>query len=369
LSVLMTSVTEAESETEHGLPQALARALQGYEERLDMDQIRDAYALAKEAHAGQRRASGEDYVTHVVEVATILGQLRLDTDSVVAALIHDTVEDTQITLDFVTERFGQSVATIVDGVTKIGRVEFRSHTEQQVENYRKLLLSVARDARVILVKLADRLHNMRTLEHLKPEKRERIALETREIYAPLAHRLGMAAIKWEMEDLAFKFLEPEEYDALSKQVAQNREERERQILVVQRPLEEELAHQGITAHVYGRPKHLYSIYRKMINRGVTYEEIFDLMAIRVLTDSVQDCYGALGIIHSKWTPVQERFHDFIATPKSNMYRSLHTTVIGPGGRRYEIQIRTQEMHRTSEYGISAHWRYKEGQVGAVNPDV
>jgi GTP diphosphokinase / guanosine-3',5'-bis(diphosphate) 3'-diphosphatase len=369
LSVPMNPVTEADSETLSGLPPSLARALEAYSERLDVDRIRDAFMLAKEAHAGQRRASGEDYVTHVIEVATILGQLRMDTDSIVAALIHDTVEDTQITLDYVTDRFGAGVATIVDGVTKIGKVQFRSHTEQQVENYRKLLLSVARDARVILVKLADRLHNMRTLEHLPPHKRERIALETREIYAPLAHRLGMAAIKWEMEDLAFKFLEPEEYDALTGKVRQNRKERERQILEVQRPLEEELSQQGIPARVYGRPKHLYSIYRKMINRGVSYEEIFDLMAIRVLTDSVQHCYGALGIIHSKWTPVQERFHDFIATPKSNMYRSLHTTVIGPEGRRYEIQIRTHEMHRTSEYGIAAHWRYKEGQVGPVNPDV
>jgi len=228
-----------------------------------------------------------------------------------------------------------------------------------VENYRKMLLSMAEDARVILVKLADRLHNMRTLEHLPAQKQERIAMETRDIYAPLAHRLGMAAIRWELEDLAFKFLEPDAYEALAKQVKQKRKERERQVLEMQRPLEEALAEAGIVAEVVGRPKHLWSIHRKMVHRSRPYEEIYDLMAMRVLTDTVQDCYAALGVIHSRWTPVPERFHDYIATPKSNMYRSLHTTVFGPGGRRYEIQIRTEEMHRTSEYGIAAHWRYKE----------
>ncbi|MED5200246.1 MAG: bifunctional (p)ppGpp synthetase/guanosine-3',5'-bis(diphosphate) 3'-pyrophosphohydrolase, partial [Gemmatimonadota bacterium] len=251
-------------------------------------------------------------------------------------------------------------ATIVEGVTKIGRVEFRSHTEQQVENYRKLLLSMARDARVILVKLADRLHNMRTLDALKEEQRRRIALETREIYAPLAHRLGMAAIRWELEDLAFKYLEPEPYEALTKKVRQRRKEREKQVLEMQRPLAEALAEAGVPAELTGRPKHLWSIYHKMESRDLPYEEIYDLMAMRVLTDDVQNCYAALGVIHNEWTPVQERFHDFIATPKSNMYQSLHTTVIGPGGRRYEIQIRSHEMHRTAEYGIAAHWRYKEG---------
>ena len=264
-----------------------------------------------------------------------------------------------ITLTDIEEEFGYEVGQIVDGVTKIGRVEFRSHTEQQVENYRKLLLSMAQDARVILVKLADRLHNMRTLEHLAPEKRRRIALETREIYAPLAHRLGMAALKWELEDLAFKFLEPEAYDELRRKVQQSRKERERQILEMQRPLIEELKEAGIPAKVTGRPKHLWSIYRKMQARQKPYEEIYDLMAMRVITDTLPNCYDALGVIHTRWTPIAERFHDYIATPKTNMYRSLHTTVVGPGGRRYEIQIRTEEMHRTAEYGIAAHWRYKE----------
>jgi len=348
--------------TIRGLPRPLARALEAYAERLDVDAIRDAYALAAEAHAGQTRASGQDYVTHTIEVATLLAELRLDTASIIVGLIHDVVEDTEISLADLEQRFGGEVATIVDGVTKLGKVQFRSATEQQVENYRKMLLSMAEDARVILVKLADRVHNMRTLEHLAENKRRRIALETREIYAPLAHRLGMAAIRWELEDLSFKFLEPDAYAVLTKKIKQRRKEREREVLEMQRPLEEALEEAGIPAEVSGRPKHLWSIHRKIMLQGRPYEDIYDLMAMRVLTDSVQSCYAALGIIHSKWTPIPERFHDYIATPKSNMYRSLHTTVFGPGGRRYEIQIRTEEMHRTSEYGIAAHWRYKEDDV-------
>ena len=333
--------------------------MEAYAQSLDVDLVKSAYELADEAHAGQRRASGEPFINHAVEVATIAAELRLDTWSIIGALVHDVVEDTAVSLQGIRELFGEEVASIVDGVTKIGRVQFRSNTEQQVENYRKLLLSMAQDARVILVKLADRLHNMRTLEHLPPEKQRRIAQETREIYAPLAHRLGMAAIKWELEDLAFKFLDPEAYNELRKLVRQRRRSRERQILEMQRPLEEALAEAGIPAEVTGRPKHLWSIHRKMLKRHQTYDEIYDLMALRVITDSVQNCYGALGIIHSHWSPVQDRFHDYVATPKSNMYRSIHTTVVGPSGRRYEVQIRTEEMHRTAEYGIAAHWRYKE----------
>ena len=334
--------------------------MEAYSDRLDVDAVRDAYNLALEAHSGQRRASGDDFVSHAVEVATILATFGLDTESLVSGLVHDVVEDTSVSVSDIEKHFGQNVATIVDGLTKIGRVEFRSNSEQQVENYRKLLLSMARDARVILVKLADRLHNMRTLDALKEEQQRRIALETREIYAPLAHRLGMAAIRWELEDLAFKHLEPEAYGALRKKVRQRRKVREKQVLEMQRPLADALAKAGIPAELTGRPKHLWSIYLKMVSRDLPYEEIYDLMAMRVLTDDVQNCYAALGIIHSEWTPVQERFHDFIATPKSNMYQSLHTTVIGPGGRRYEIQIRSHEMHRTAEFGIAAHWRYKEG---------
>jgi guanosine-3',5'-bis(diphosphate) 3'-pyrophosphohydrolase len=345
------------------LPRPLARAIEGYADRLDVDKIRQAYEYASEAHAGQTRASGDEYVHHTVEVATILARLGLDTVTIVAGLIHDTIEDTETSAREVERGFGPQVAAIVDGVTKLGRIQFRSATQRQVENYRKMLLSMASDARVILVKLADRLHNMRTLEHLPDVKRRRIAVETRDIYAPLAHRLGMAAIGWELEDLAFKFLEPEAYEDLVKKIRQRRKGREREILEMQRPLEEALKAAGVPAKVSGRPKHLWSIHRKIVKRGRPYDEIYDLMAMRVLTDSVQNCYAALGVIHSDWAPIPERFYDYIATPKSNMYRSLHTTVFGPGGRRYEIQIRTEDMHRTSEYGIAAHWRYKQGDEG------
>jgi guanosine-3',5'-bis(diphosphate) 3'-pyrophosphohydrolase len=354
--------TSQQRATIRGIPRSLARALEGYAGRLDVDKIRAAYELAEEAHRGQKRASGDTFVSHAVEVAKILGQLKLDTASIVAGLIHDVVEDTVYSLADIESRFGPEVAAIVDGVTKIGKVRFRSHTERQAENYRKLLLSMAEDARVILIKLADRLHNMRTLEHLPEEKRRRIALETREIYAPLAHRLGMAQVKWELEDLCFKFLEPKDYDELKNRVQAGRKERERQILEFQRPLEELLRSAGIPAEVTGRPKHLWSIHQKIERRGKPYDEIYDLMAMRVITDTVQNCYATLGLIHSSWTPIQERFHDYVATPKSNMYRSIHTTIFGPGGRRYEVQIRTEEMHRTAEYGIAAHWRYKEGET-------
>jgi len=355
-----TDTQTASSEALRGIPRGLANALEGYQGRLDMPKIQAAYDVAEEAHRGQKRASGETFVSHSVEVATILATLKLDSASIVAGLVHDVVEDTVFSLTDIEERFGKEVATIVDGVTKIGKVQFRSHTERQAENYRKLLLSMAEDARVILIKLADRLHNMRTLEHLPEEKRRRIARETREIYAPLAHRLGIAQVKWELEDLCFKFLEPEEYEELKKRVHAGRKEREKQVLEFQRPLEELVRSEGIPAEVTGRPKHLWSIHQKIQRRGKPFEEIYDLMAMRVITDTVQNCYATLGLIHSKWTPVQDRFHDYIATPKSNMYRSIHTTVFGPGGRRYEVQIRTEEMHRTAEYGIAAHWRYKEG---------
>jgi GTP diphosphokinase / guanosine-3',5'-bis(diphosphate) 3'-diphosphatase len=348
------------------LPPRLRQAVEVYADRLDLELIARAYRFSEKAHEGQKRASGEDYFRHCVEVTTLLAELHLDGFSLAAGLIHDVVEDTEVTLDEVRAEFGEEIASIVDGVTKIGKVQFRSTTEQQVENYRKLLLSMAQDARVITIKLADRLHNMRTLEHLRTDKRRRIALETREIYAPLAHRLGMAQIRWELEDLAFKHLEPEAYRELAKKIADRRKEREEQIEALRGPLAEELRTSGIPCEVYGRPKHLWSIHRKMVQRGRPYDEIYDLMAIRVVTDSIANCYHALGVIHNKWTPLQERFHDYIATPKSNMYRSLHTTIFGPRGRLYEIQIRTHEMHRTAEYGIAAHWRYKEGGSGAID---
>ena len=333
--------------------------MEAYAERLDIDAIRAAYELAAEAHSGQRRASGEPFINHAVEVATIVTSLQLDTASVVAALVHDVVEDTVVSLQGIRELFGEEIGAIVDGVTKIGRVRFRSSTERKVENYRKLLLSMAQDARVILVKLADRLHNMRTLGYLPAGKQKPIARETREIYAPLAHRLGMAAIKWELEDLAFKFLDPKSYVDLRKLVRQRRRARERHIQEMQRPLEDALDAAGVVAEVTGRPKHLWSIHRKMVTQDRSYDDIYDLMALRVITDSVQSCYSALGIIHGRWTPIPERFHDYVATPKSNMYQSIHTTVLGPSGRRFEVQIRTEEMHRTAEFGIAAHWRYKD----------
>lgn len=364
---MATTAAAERTTTIRGFPRPLARAMERYADRLDIDTIRAAYELADEAHAGQRRASGEPFINHAVEVATIVAELQLDTASVISALVHDVVEDTVVSIHGIREIFGEEVGAIVDGVTKIGRVRFRSSTERQVENYRKLLLSMAQDARVILVKLADRLHNMRTLEHLPPGKQKPIARETREIYAPLAHRLGMAAIKWELEDLAFKFLDPDSYDGLRKLVRQRRRARERHILEMQRPLEDALRAAEVPGEVTGRPKHLWSIHRKMVTQDRSYDEIYDLMALRVITDSVAHCYAALGIIHGRWTPIQERFHDYVATPKSNMYQSIHTTVYGPGGRRYEVQIRTGEMHRTAEFGIAAHWRYKaEGRESGVD---
>jgi len=364
---MATTAAAQRTTTIRGFPRPLARAMEQYADRLDIDTIRAAYELADEAHAGQRRASGEPFINHAVEVATIVAELQLDTASVISALVHDVVEDTVVSIHGIREIFGEEVGAIVDGVTKIGKVRFRSSTERQVENYRKLLLSMAQDARVILVKLADRLHNMRTLEHLRPGKQKPIARETREIYAPLAHRLGMAAIKWELEDLSFKFLDPESYDGLRKLVRQRRRARERHILEMQRPLEDALGAAGVPGEVTGRPKHLWSIHRKMVTQDRSYDEIYDLMALRVITDSVANCYAALGIIHGRWTPIQERFHDYVATPKSNMYQSIHTTVYGPGGRRYEVQIRTAEMHRTAEFGIAAHWRYKaEGKESGVD---
>jgi len=351
------------------LPRELLDAIGEHAARLDLDLLALAFQYSLEKHEGQKRASGEDYITHCVEVAKILSEIHLDTVSVAASLLHDVVEDTDTSVDEIRKEFGSEIATIVEGLTKISRFEFGSMAERQVETYRKLLLSMARDARVILVKLADRLHNMRTLGHMSASQRERIALETREIYAPLAHRLGVARLKWELEDLSFKFLEPEAYKRLSKKVRQSRKEREKLIQQMVEPLTVELEAAGIACRVSGRPKHLWSIYGKMQKRDKPFEEIYDVLAVRILVDSVRDCYHALGVVHNKWTPLSERFHDFIATPKSNMYRSLHTTIFGPGGSMYEIQIRTHDMHRTAEYGIASHWRYKEGKTVAGGDEV
>jgi GTP pyrophosphokinase len=315
------------------------------------------------------RHSGEPYVSHCVEVARILADLQLDTTTVASGLLHDIVEDTDITVEDVAREFGAEIAQIVDGLTKIANLPLSSREERQVENYRKLLLSIAKDARVILIKLADRLHNMRTLDYLAPEKRRRIAQETRDLYAPLAHRFGMAKVRWELEDLAFKHLEPDAYKTLAKLVAAKRAEREQLIAQMREPLEKRLSDAGIAdVEVTGRPKHLWSIYKKMQQRDRPYEDIYDLLAIRVIVPNVLECYHALGVIHDGWTPVQERIKDYIAQPKSNGYQSLHTTVFGPGRQLFEIQIRTRDMHRTADFGIAAHWRYKESSRSADELD-
>ena len=339
-------------------------------DKLDRELLARAYRFSEAAHRGQVRNSGDPYITHCVDVAKILADLQLDSITVASGLIHDVVEDTKVTVADVEREFGKDIAAIVDGLTKIAKLPTSgSQEERQVESYRKLLLSIAKDARVIIVKLADRLHNMRTLEWLPPEKRRRIAQETRDLYAPLAHRFGMAKLRWELEDLAFKHLESEGYKALAKQVATKRGEREELIRQMREPLEKALTRAGIkNFDVTGRPKHLWSIYKKMKQRERPYEEIYDLLAIRVLVDSVPDCYHALGIIHEAFTPLQERIKDYIAQPKSNGYQSLHTTVFGPGRQLFEIQIRTREMHRTADYGIAAHWRYKEDEGGPDDLD-
>ncbi|MEK7239984.1 MAG: bifunctional (p)ppGpp synthetase/guanosine-3',5'-bis(diphosphate) 3'-pyrophosphohydrolase [Gemmatimonadota bacterium] len=330
-------------------------------ERLDAELLSRAYRYSEKAHAGQTRRNGDPYVTHCVEVAKILAELQLDTVTVASALIHDVIEDTPITVEDVEREFGREVAQIVDGVTKIGHLPTGSREERQVENYRKLLLSIAKDARVILIKLADRLHNMRTLDVMPEDKRHRIALETRDLYAPLAHRFGLAAMKAELEDLAFSFLEPEEFRNLTRLVQQKRADREALIDEMAGPLMRRLKESGVVVHeVSGRPKHLWSIYKKMLKNEKSYDDVYDLYAIRVLVENVPECYHALGVIHGAWSPLQERIKDYIAQPKSNGYQSLHTTVFGPTGTLYEIQIRTLEMHRTADYGIAAHWRYKEG---------
>jgi guanosine-3',5'-bis(diphosphate) 3'-pyrophosphohydrolase len=324
--------------------------------------VAEAYAFAREAHAGQRRLTGDPYLTHPVAVAEILADLRLDGATLAAALLHDVVEDAGVTKAEIEARFGAVVAELVDGVTKLERLEDRSFLEVQAENVRKMLLAMARDLRVVLIKLADRLHNMRTLRPLPVEKQVRIAKETLDIYAPLAHRLGIYKVKWELEDLALRYLDPEAYHELAEMVAQKRAERESYLAEVAALLRQKLAEHGIEADIHGRPKGFYSIYQKMHRQGKAFSEIYDLFALRVIVSSVRECYAALGIVHTLFKPIPGRFKDYIAMPKTNLYQSLHTTVIGPEGRPFEVQIRTQEMHRTAEYGIAAHWVYKEGRT-------
>ncbi len=337
----------------------------------DVEAIRKAYRFADEAHAGQKRKSGEDYIVHPLYVASILTEIMIDPPTIEAAFLHDTVEDCEgITLDVISERFGSEVAQLVDGVTKLTKLDFSDREERQAESLRKMILAMSKDIRVVLIKLADRLHNMRTLNFQAPDRQVAIARETLDIYAPLAHRLGVYTIKQELEDLALRYIDPAGYQEVARKVGMKRQEREENIRIVIEDLKLKLDEAGLKYDIQGRPKHLYSIYRKMILQGKPFEQIYDLIAIRVIVDTIPECYTVLGIAHTLWNQVPGRFKDYISVPKANMYRSLHTTVIG--GRRipfpFEIQIRTHEMHRVAEFGIAAHWRYKEGNQGGDNLD-
>ena len=343
--------------------QTLIDEIPKYQPGADLAVLERAYQFSERSHRGQQRASGEPYLSHPLQVASLLVDFKMDVTTVTAGLLHDVLEDTGATKADLEREFGKEIAELVDGVTKLGKLAFSSREERQAENFRKMLVAMARDLRVLMIKLADRLHNMRTLDYLASDKARKISQETLDIYAPLAHRLGMAKVKAELEDLALRTLSPDAYVDLQKRVAKRRLEREADINHVITIIEKKLLEVGIESQVRGRPKHFYSIFKKMHDQGREFDEIYDLTAVRVITNSVRDCYGALGVIHSLWKPVPGRFKDFIAMPKVNMYQSLHTTVIGPKGDPVEIQIRTWEMHRIAEEGIAAHWLYKEKKTG------
>ncbi len=348
--------------TYHKVFEGLIRRVKRYNSSVDAELLRKAFEFSYQAHRNQLRKSGQPYFEHPLEVAKILIGLKMDYETIVGGILHDVAEDTDVTLETVEREFGSNIAQLVDGVTKISEIKFQGFEAQQAENFRKMLLSMVQDIRVILIKFADRLHNMRTLEFLPEKKRRRIAMETREVYAPLAHRLGLARIKWELEDICLKFLEPDAYLDLLKKVTETRAERESALREVIQPIRAACAEAKIHARFEARPKHFYSIYNKITKRGVPFEEIYDLLAIRIIVDKIEECYHALGIVHSLHTSIHERFKDYIGMPKINGYQSLHTTVIGKDGKKVEIQIRTEQMHRTAEDGIAAHWRYKEGKA-------
>jgi len=340
----------------------ILNALKSYTKQTDLSLLSEAYNFAKEAHQHQLRKSQVPYIEHCLETAKILTELKMDVVTVAAGLLHDVVEDTGVTIDAVKDHFGDEVAQLVDGVTKISELKFHSQAEKQAENFRKMIFSMAKDLRIIMIKFADRLNNMRTLEYLPQKKAERIALETREIYAPLAHRFGIAKIRWELEDLALKTLDPDAYLALQQRLSEQKTRGDQYIEKISLPIQMELEKENIHSEITGRVKSLYSIYRKMKQRGRPFEEIFDILALRIIVSVKDECYFVLGTVHNLFTPVHDRFKDYIATPKLNGYQSLHTTVIGPEGKMIEIQIRTNEMHRVSEFGIAAHWKYKEGKA-------
>ena len=329
---------------------------------VNKDLIKKAYKFSEEAHKEQKRESGEPYFIHPNQVACILAEMGMDTSTIAAGLLHDVIEDTEYTHEDLTNEFNEEIADLVEGVTKLGKIKYKTKEEQQADNVRKMLLAMTKDIRVILIKLADRLHNLRTLKFMSERQQKEKAKETFDIYAPLAHRLGMSKIKWELEDLAFRYSNPEEYYELVRDIAEKRVEREQYIKEITSELKESLNQSEIKADIEGRPKHLYSIYRKMVDKNKGVDQIFDLTAIRILVDTVKDCYAALGIAHTMYKPLPGRFKDYIAMPKPNMYQSLHSTVIGPQGKTFEIQIRTFDMHKTAEYGIAAHWKYKENNT-------
>jgi guanosine-3',5'-bis(diphosphate) 3'-pyrophosphohydrolase len=341
--------------------QVFIRKVQEVNPKVQIDLVDKAFRFAWDAHRNQMRKSGEPFLAHPVAVALIVAEQRLDSVTIAAALLHDVLEDTSVTRNEIAQGFGEEIALLVDGVTKIRTFQMKSTQERQAETYRKMLLSMAKDLRVIIIKFADRLHNLRTLKYLSPERIKAIANETIDIYAPLAHRLGMARIKWELEDLAFKYLYPDEYKDIVAKIVANREEREAVIDAFTIPLRRRLEEEKIESTIVGRPKHFYSIYRKMVQRGKPFEEIYDLLAIRVIVNSIADCYHVLGVVHSMWTPIQDRFKDYISTPKSNGYQSIHTTVFGEKGVIVEMQIRTWEMNQIAEDGVAAHWLYKSGE--------